>query len=323
MPTNLAKLELVDLREGWPHEALDFTRWLATPENLQLLSDEVGIDLRVLQTEASVGSFSVDILAEDQENGQKVIIENQLEDTDHDHLGKLITYASGVDAKAIIWVVREAREEHEKAIEWLNEKTIDEIGFFLVKVELLRIGNSMPAPRITTICGPNGWAKAVRLGGIGDGNLSETKISQLAFWEGFRSFCEKNGKKEIASRKHNGRSWYNVRVGTSMAHISLTVNSKEDSIGCEIYIPHNKNFYRHVLERKEEVERAIKNYSDPTESAVEWYDKEAGKACRIRVVRNVESIFSDSDKDIHFRWLLEKTEQFKKMIRPIVDTYKI
>ncbi len=117
----LSKLEKVALREVWKHEALDFTNWLAKPENLELLSDEIGIDITLIQTEASVGDFNVDILAEEENTGKKIIIENQLESTDHDHLGKIITYASGFDAEIIIWIVKGVRDEHKKAIDWLNE----------------------------------------------------------------------------------------------------------------------------------------------------------------------------------------------------------
>ncbi len=106
----LSKLEKVDLREIWKHEAMDFTNWLAKPKNLELLSDEIGIDISLIQTEASVGNFNVDILAEEENTGRKIIIENQLESTNHDHLGKIITYASGFDAEIIVWIVKNVRD---------------------------------------------------------------------------------------------------------------------------------------------------------------------------------------------------------------------
>lgn len=111
MVATLGRLKKVNLREAWKHEALDFTRWLAQEGNLALLSDEIGIDINLIQTEASVGSFNVDILAEDS-NGRKIVIENQLEATNHDHLGKIITYASGYNAEIVIWIVKDVRNEH-------------------------------------------------------------------------------------------------------------------------------------------------------------------------------------------------------------------
>ena len=120
MRKNLSKLSKVDLRDVWGHEAIDFTNWLSQQENLNSLSEEIGVDIKFLQTEANVGRFNVDILAEEESSGKKIIIENQLEDTNHDHLGKIITYASGYDAEIVIWIVRDFREEHIIAIHSLN-----------------------------------------------------------------------------------------------------------------------------------------------------------------------------------------------------------
>ena len=130
MLNNLGRLKKVDLREIWVHEATSFTRWLSQEENLDHLGDELGISIKLLKTEAEVGGFNVDILAEEEGSARKIIIENQLETTDHDHLGKLITCASGTDANVIIWIFREIREEHRSAIDWLNEHTDENIWFF-------------------------------------------------------------------------------------------------------------------------------------------------------------------------------------------------
>ena len=127
---NLGKIKKVELRKAWNHEASDFTNWLAKEENLHLLSDEIGIDIKLIQTEAPVGKFNVDILAEEENTGNKIIIENQLEMTNHDHLGKIIAYASGFDANMVIWIVKEAREEHRQAVDWLNEHTDENLAFF-------------------------------------------------------------------------------------------------------------------------------------------------------------------------------------------------
>lgn len=140
----LGKLEKVkDLRSVWQNEASNFTKWLAEEENLNTLGDEIGIEIELISTEAKTGSFSADILAVEANTDNKIIIENQLEQTDHDHLGKIITYASGHDAKTIIWIVKEAREEHRQAIDWLNEHTDEEINIFLCKIELWKIGVPM------------------------------------------------------------------------------------------------------------------------------------------------------------------------------------
>ena len=160
---NLGKLEEIkDLRTVWPHEAADFTPWLSEDDNIALLADAVGIDITVDETESSVGDFHVDLFASETGTERKIIIENQLGDTDHDHLGKLITYASGKSADVIIWVVKYAREEHKAAIEWLNNHTDERIGFFLCEIKLYRIGNSAPAVKFEVVEKPNDWTKEVR-----------------------------------------------------------------------------------------------------------------------------------------------------------------
>ncbi len=158
---NLGTLEEIkDLREVWSHEAHDFTPWLA--KNISILGDEVGIDISIEETESSVGDFNVDIFATDADTGKKIIIENQLEETDHNHLGKLITYASGKSADLVIWLVRKARPEHRAAIEWLNNHTDEGVGFILCEIKVFRIGNSEPAPKFEIIEQPNNWVKEMK-----------------------------------------------------------------------------------------------------------------------------------------------------------------
>ena len=160
---NLGKLkEIKDLRKVWPHEALDFTPWLAEEENLSLLADAVGLEITIDETESSVGDFNVDIYATETGTDRKIIIENQLEDTNHDHLGKLITYASGKSADIVIWVVKRAREEHRAAIEWLNNHTDENIGFFLVEIKLYQIGSSDIAVKFEVVEKPNDWSKEIK-----------------------------------------------------------------------------------------------------------------------------------------------------------------
>ena len=143
--------EIKDLREVWPHEALDFTPWLAEEKNLALLADAVGLEITVDETESKVGDFNVDIYAIETGTERRIIIENQLEDTNHDHLGKLITYASGKGADIVIWIVKRAREEHRAAIEWLNNHTDENISFFLIEIKLYKIGNSDPAVKFEMV----------------------------------------------------------------------------------------------------------------------------------------------------------------------------
>lgn len=172
--------EVTDLRSVWPHEALDFTPWLAG--NIDRLGKTIGIDITVEETEAAVGGFNADILATDADTGKKIIIENQLEDTNHDHLGKLITYASGKGASLVIWVVKKARDEHRSAIEWLNAHTDDEIGFILCEIKLYRIGDSRIAPQFDVIEKPNNWVRKMRREQRTTERTSLPRITDMLAW---------------------------------------------------------------------------------------------------------------------------------------------
>lgn len=308
----LAKLKKIELRDVWPHEALDFTKWLALEENLDALSDEIGINIKLIRTEASVGRFNVDILAEEENTGHKIIIENQLEDTNHDHLGKIITYASGHDARIIIWVVRDAREEHRQAIEWLNNHTDEEIGFFLIKIELYQIDDSSPAPKFEIISKPNEWAKTIKTSPSND-ELTNTKLQQLEFWDNLKDYIR---TKDTGIRLQTPRPqhWYDVSMGSSEAHIALTVNTREDLIGCEVYINLNKDLYNYLLNRKDEIEKEI------GETAI-WID--AAKASRIKISKKVNGIFNSNESNNYFSWLYEKTVLFQKVFSKYFKEFKL
>ena len=153
----LAKIKTVDLRIAWSNEATDFTPWLQ--DNIDQLGDALGIELELQQREASVGAFSLDLLARDVSNNRPVIIENQLESTDHSHLGQLLTYAAGYDASAIVWIAKEFRDEHRAALDFLNGRTGEDTEFFGVVVELWKIDESRPAPHFRVVSAPNDWSK--------------------------------------------------------------------------------------------------------------------------------------------------------------------
>lgn len=220
---NLDTIQKVPLREVWPHEAHDFTKWLAEEQNLATLGMAVGIELELIETESSVGSFNVDIYAQESGTGRKVIIENQLEDTNHDHLGKVITYAAGKGAEVVIWVVAHARDEHRQAIEWLNQHTDSDFGFFLVEVELWKIGGSLPAPRFGVVEQPNEWTKTVKL----SEGLSETEKVKLAYWTAYRDVAGGHPEflKEFSPQKPSKDHWSTLRLGVSAYHLALLIDT--------------------------------------------------------------------------------------------------
>lgn len=299
----LSKLEKVDLREVWKHEALDFTNWLAKPENLELLSDEIGIDIALIRTEAIVGNFNVDILAEEENTGRKIVIENQLESTDHDHLGKIITYASGFDAEIIVWIVRSVRDEHKQAVDWLNEHTDSNINIFAIQIEVWKIANSPYAPKFQVIAKPNDWAKAVKKATT-QSELSNTKLLQLEFWTKFKELVQdKNGK--IKLRKAYPQHWYDISFGFSSAHICLTVNSQSEQMTCEIYIPDAKHLFSYLHDQKDKIE------SDLTEQLV-WEELPEKKASRIKLISKGNLSNQENWEQYHL-WMLEKVVSFQKV----------
>lgn len=299
----LSKLEKVDLREVWKHEALDFTNWLAKPDNLELLSDEIGIEITLIQTEASVGKFNVDILAEEENTGRKIVIENQLESTDHDHLGKIITYASGFDAEIIIWIVKGVRDEHKQAVDWLNEHTDSNINIFAIQMEVWKISSSPYAPKFQVIAKPNDWAKAVKKA-TAQSELSDTKLLQLEFWTKFREYVQENNGK-VKLRKAYPQHWYDISFGSSSAHICLTVNSQNEQMACEIYIPDSKQIFSSLFEKKDDIERKLSEH-------LVWEELPEKKASRIKLITK-GNLSNQTDWEQYHSWLLEKVTKFQEV----------
>lgn len=296
----LSKLTKLKLRTIWKHEALDFTNWLALDENLQLLSDTIGMDLINAQTEVGVGQFHVDILAED-ETGHKIVIENQLEPTNHDHLGKLITYASGLDAEVVVWIVSRAREEHEQAITWLNENTTEGTNFFLIEIEVWQIGDSKPAPRFNIIARPNDWAKIVKQSGSGN-KITELKLQQQAFWEKLREYGEQNAKYVKSWQKALPQHWYNISVGSAKAKVAATLKSKANQVAVEVYIYDSKELYHKVFAHKAEIETKLGLKLD-------WQELLDRKASRI-ILTHKGDFNNDQDEAKLIKWLCETADNF-------------
>lgn len=305
----LGELKKVNLREVWQHEEYDFSKWLAEDQNIELLSNEIGIGLFNVHTEAPSGRYSVDITAEDEETNRKVIIENQLETTNHDHLGKIITYASGYDADIVIWLVKDYREEHKQAIDWLNENTNSKKNFFLIRVELWQIDNSPLAPKFNIISQPNDWAKAIKEVKR-EGQLTDTKLMQLDFWNKFKSFSEENNSK-IKLRMVKPQHWYNISYGSSNSHIALTINTQQNQLGCEIYIPNSKQSYQYLLNYKDEIEKQIG-------SKLEWMELPEKKASRIKLSTNAD-LEQESKWNEYFLWMKSTAELFQR----VFSKYKI
>lgn len=291
----LGKLEKIELREVWRHEALDFTRWLARKENIALLSKEIGIDIEVIETEMSVGRYNVDIYARDTENNKKIVIENQLENTNHDHLGKMLVYAAGLDADIAIWIVKDVNEEHRQAVEWLNDNSFEKINIFLVKVELWQIDNSPIAPKFQVICEPNNWAKVLKQ--QSKENVSDLELKQMEYWQGFVDYAKSKDKTYISQRP-SIYNWYVIRIGSSDYKIKLVHSVNSDMIRCQLEI-FNDEIYKKLEQYRTEIDNKI--------NGLEWEYLEDRKVNRISCNN------SSKDNASSYVWLLDMVDRFKEV----------
>ncbi len=303
---DIGKLQEVDIRNLWKHEQYDFSEWLSKEENIEYLNDILGLTLVDISKETYVGSYRCDLFAKDETTGTKVIIENQLEISNHDHLGKIITYASGLDAKVIVWIVKEARQEHRSAIEWLNNNTNNNINFFLIEIHAYKIGNSDNAPMFQIIEQPNDFIKNNKSTNSNE-SMNKSQSQRMEFWNQFNEILIKRGK-PFNVRKATTDHWYNVAIGTSDAHIDITLVNKDSVIGVELYITDNKDLFDKLYQKKDEIELDLG-------FELEWRRLDNSKASRI--VTFIQGLnFDDHSNYID---LMNKTIDLAVLMR---DTFK-
>jgi len=305
----LGRLEKLDLRTFWKKEATDFTPWLAQEDNIQLLSETIGIELEVQSQEESVGPFSADILCKDTINDHFVLIENQLEKTDHTHLGQLMTYAAGLDAVTIIWIAQKFTEEHRAALDWLNRITDDTFTFFGIEIELYKIGDSMPAPMFNIVSKPNDWTKQVKRS-TSTQPTTETKLLQQEYWQGLKDFMESE-KSFVKIQNPLPQSWTNIAIGRSNFNIYTTVNSRAKciSVCLNLWGSQAKNNYEKLYET------AYDNSLTEVSKDLAWHKMEGKKMSAVTLTTS--SDFTDkNDWNNQFRWFKDNLERFTKYFKP-------
>lgn len=323
MSTNkLGRLEKVDLREAWSSESSHFTPWLAKEDNLKLLGDTIGIELELESQEKEVGPFRADILCKDTATDNWVLIENQLERTDHCHLGQLLTYAAGLDAVTIVWIAQRFTEEHRAAMDWLNEHTDDKINLFALEIELWRIGDSPIAPKFNVISQPNDWTRTVQKAAAGSGEISEHKQLQLRFWTAFREYMEEQGS-FVRCQKPLPQHWTNHAIGRTGVHLGSIVslwNSKTGVKGPEIRVelyldgPDAKQEFAALELRKAEIETALG-------FPLTWHNPEGKAMCRLYTQKDADFL-NDALWPQQFEWLRQRLEIMHKVFAPIVKKLK-
>ena len=302
-------MESVDLREAWKREDGNFTPWLAEEENIVLLGNAIGIDLEIEAQEKQVGKFRADILCKDTATDQWVLVENQLEDTNHIHLGQLITYAAGLSAVTVIWIAKEFRDEHRAALDWLNEITPDEIRFFGIEIELWRIGDSPIAPKFNIVSKPNDWTKPSS--GVKRrfaASITPTKQLQLEYWEALHEVMKQSDDSAVRPTKPLPQHWQQFSIGRSYFHLQTLANTRDKSIGVQLTLAGDdaKGHFGLLSDEKDEIEQeAGKKF--------EWRELPDNKESRINLhSKKWDPADRESWPDQH-EWLFRELQNFHKV----------
>ena len=307
------RLERVSLKDGWNSEPGDFTPWLADENNLALLSEVLEMDLALVKTEAPVGSFKADILCIDQSDDHVddhfVLIENQLTRTNHDHLGKLLTYAAGLKTVTIVWIAANFTEQHRAALDWLNEITDERFRFFGLEVELWRIGSSVPAPKLNIVAKPNDWSKIIsqRVKNPMQSGQSDIRQAQLSFWTEFNERLAAMGG-NLKGRSPGARQWYSIAIGRSGYNLAALFVAQKRKIGVELYFSHD---HAHEAWSKIAEERAAIEHQIGCE--LEWIKAE--KHARIVLYKSVDEPLVPSNWPEMLEWLLARISDFDRVFR--------
>lgn len=321
--TTLGKLTKVPLREAWRHEANDFTPWLAKSENLDELATTLGLsELEFVATEHLVGDFKLDILCttddysspEPSETKQYVIIENQLDETDHKHLGQILAYAAGVKAHFVVWIAETFRPEHAAALQFLNENTTNDLSFFGVQIELWRIDDSTPAPKFEVIVKPNHWTKTGREQARVATSMSPTRQLQQQFWVELIAHLAKHAP-QIRPQKPHPRHWLNNTIGRSGFRLNMTANTLYKRLSVEIYIrgENAKSYYAELLKHRESIHTQLG-------FPLDWQELPDSVACRIAIYYSNASIEDEQRWNEYMEWMTLHLIKMDAVFRPIIRT---
>lgn len=313
----VGKLIEVPLREIWKNEAKDFTTWLEN--NIDFLNEELEKTLTIVSREADVGLFQADLVAED-ESGEKVVIENQLQKTDHDHLGKLITYLSNLDAKSAIWVTSEPKQEHINAINWLNEiGNKAGIEFYLVKVEGYRIGNSEPATKFSVIAGPSEEAKTIGKEKEAD---AERIVRRREFWKKLLEKAE-NRLPLYSNVSPSGDHWLSAGSGKSGIYYAFLIYARKDGGGIDLTISRgkdsqeeNKKIFDELRSHKEEIER---DFGD----SINWKRLDSKISSRLEVQYPIGGLYHPERWDELQEKMIDGMVRFEKALKKHIVRLKL
>ena len=314
----LGRLQRVGLRTVWASEPAEFTLWLAEPENLAILGDTLGLELEPGSVEKEVGSFRADIVCKDIGTDSSVLIENQLEQTDHDHLGKLLTYSAGLQAVTVVWLAQAFRDEHRAALDWLNEITHRDARFFGLEIELWQIGDSPVAPKFNIVSMPNDWSRSVARAARArdDAGLSELQVMQRKYWSGLHDRLRASDGPVHGNRKPQPESWMEYSIGHGSFHLDAVMNTVEKFLRVELYISGED-----TNERLERLERNKDEIEGKLGFPLKWGDQlPAARDRRIaHYLREVDPV-DESDWARQHEWLAKHlNEMHRAFVQQVKD----
>jgi len=306
---NLGKIKQINLKDVFDKEDKDFTPWLN--ENLDILGEKLNLDIIDNNIEENVGNFSCDIIARDSDSNKTIIIENQFGTTDHDHLGKILTYAAGKKAGIVIWIAENFREEHKKALEWLNENVDPKTGpsFFGIEIKLIKIENSPPAPDFRIVVKPNDWERMIKMSSQ---TISETSKKYLEFYSKLV-----DEYKKISPRwrkvKPQPQSWLSFGAGKSGLSFVWAFKSN-NRFAIELYIDtgdknENERIFEELEKHKDKIENELKGLI--------WEKMEEKRACRIALYKNIKGnikYLSEEDYPEIIEWASKTMKEFSNVL---------
>lgn len=311
---------IIEVGMGEVMNETEFSKWLSESDNLKMLGDEIGLEIDKItdskDTEVGVGTFRADIIALEKDTENKIVIENQYGKTNHDHLGKTIVYAAGLDSKYIIWISESTTDQHKAAFDWLNENTNEGLNFYLIKVKAIKIDDSNPAVQFEVVSSPNEFSRELKAEVVN--RTRNTFYPNL--YSNFREYVRNNKEdKSVVSRTPSIYHFYTTGIGTNKAKIGLLASKTRGDVGCEVYIPDNKELFNFLLSKKQEIEQEL-GYS------VDWQYLEGKKGSRILVNKDVsESYFEDpinfeKNKDL-YDWYYDRLVDYKKVFLKYFDLF--
>jgi hypothetical protein len=314
MTIDLGQMKRVKVAELWKHEEHNFTPWLATEENISRLTDALGLEFQVEGIEVPVGPFSADILAKDTSDNY-VIIENQFGKTDHDHLGKILTYAATLGAVAVVWIAEHFTDEHRKAIEWLNEHTSEDLALYAVEIELWQIDTSKPALRFNVLSKPTDIARgATAIKSAGP--ITEVKKLQLDFWTLFREQLLKH-KVVPSAQTPRPQYWFDISLGRANIHLSCIANTSDGRIGVRVYIS-NKIAALALPQLEAQRQKIEQEIGEP----LQW-NPYPEKQDKIIVLDRAADLDDRTQWDGYVSWLVDRVDKFRKAFGPRVKALKL